>query len=111
MGSQTALFLKYYTGVIRYVAIVGFIAVTALIVNLNYFTLAFFFKEKTKKFWILFFFMVTMIFLVLVYSFSIIFLGNKPVYLNEEVAWQMDLAEFIIRVQRLFVGNQVQSGS
>jgi hypothetical protein len=58
---------------IRYGAIAGFIASTAFVINLNWITFSFLFQEKTKTFWILFAFAAVLIFLILLYIFSMVF--------------------------------------
>lgn len=59
---------------IRYGAIAGFIATTALVINLNWVTFLFVFhKKKTKVFWVLFSFVAVLIFLILLFIFSMIF--------------------------------------
>ncbi|MBU0569421.1 hypothetical protein KKB40_01420 [Patescibacteria group bacterium] len=58
---------------VRYGAIAGFIAVTALIVNLDYKTLSKVFREKTNSFWVVFALSAVIVFLVLLYLFTIVF--------------------------------------
>ncbi len=59
---------------IRYGAIAGFIATTALVINLNWITFLFVFqKKKTTLFWTLFAIVAVLIFLVLLFVFSMVF--------------------------------------
>jgi len=88
------LFSKELIEFFRYAAIAGFIAATALIININYATFNKIFKEKTKLFWTLFFISALIPLLVSIYIFSLLFERSKTT-----VPWEVLRS---IRINTLF---------